>query len=128
MDILLLVVGNRLNVIYMAYFIDTKNFKIKEEDTGWIDLNNAVKYRKINNVVYISGVSEGYITVGGANYVNVGVLPEGCRPSAKIMFAWTPYGQLAENPSAYINAKGEIFLYNSTASTSYWGFIISYPI
>lgn len=112
----------------MNYYINTDNFKIKENDTGWIILNDVIKYRIINEIIYIHGLSEGNISIGGANYVNVGVLPEKYRPSEKVMFAWSPYGQVSGNPSAYVGTDGRILMYNSTASTSYWGFIISYPI
>lgn len=62
-------------------------------DTGWSDLplNTGIsaynaeqtpRYRKIGKVVYLSGVFKGVT----ANNTIVGTLPEGFRPSKKIMF------------------------------------------
>lgn len=111
----------------MNYYINTDNFKIKK-DTGWIQLNNVIRYRIVDNIVYVRGYSDGGVNIGGSDYVNVGTLPEECRPAYIIMFAWSPYGQLSGNPSARIDPDGSILMYNSTASTAYWGFIISYPV
>lgn len=65
----------------------------KLADSGWIDLplsdgitayndEQKPRYRKIGNIVYLSGVFKGVT----ANNTVVGTLPEGFRPNKKIMF------------------------------------------
>lgn len=49
------------------------------QDTGWITLNTVVKYRKINNVVYVK-FSSNY-SPSTTTWVDLGTLPEGFRPS-----------------------------------------------
>lgn len=67
---------------------------LQPTDTGWVDLplsegilayndEQTPRCRKIGNIVFLSGVFKGVV----ANNTPVGTLPEGFRPSKKIMFA-----------------------------------------
>lgn len=76
----------------------------QHNDTGWIDLvlntnisnyNNQQKcqYRKVGNKVYIRGV---FIGSGVSKLCTVATLPEGFRPSQRIMIPTTGYGVALE--------------------------------
>lgn len=82
-------------------------------DSGWIDLPLAEgitqyneeqkpRYRRIGKEVFLSGVFKGVT----ANNTVVGTLPEGFRPSKKIMFATPSVSQCMSRIS--INAEGVI--------------------
>lgn len=82
-------------------------------DTGWLDLPLAEgitqyneeqkpRYRRIGNEVFLSGVFKGVT----ANNTAVGTLPEGFRPSKKIMYAVPSVSQCMSRLS--ISADGVI--------------------
>lgn len=82
-------------------------------DTGWLDLPLAEgitqyneeqkpRYRRIGNEVFLSGVFKGVT----ANNTAVGTLPEGFRPSKKIMYAVPSVSQCMSRIS--IDAAGVI--------------------
>lgn len=88
-------------------------------DSGWIDLPLATgitaysetqkpRYRKIGKEVFISGVIKG-IT---ANDTVIGTLPEGYRPSKKVIFAVGSVGQIISRLS--IETNGDIYYNRST--------------
>lgn len=84
-------------------------------DSGWLDLvmlngvqayNEAQKpqYRKINNVVYLRGVIKNILSFP----TNIAVLPEGFRPSKRIILSGISNGV---NPLRYeIETTGQINL------------------
>lgn len=82
-------------------------------DSGWIDLplsegitayndEQKPRYRKIGNVVFLSGVFKGV----AANNTPVGTLPVGFRPNKKIMFTVPSVAQCMSRIS--ITADGVI--------------------
>lgn len=84
-------------------------------DSGWLDLtmlngvlayNEAQKpqYRKINNVVYLRGVIKNVLTFP----TNIAILPEGFRPSKRLILSGISNGT---NPLRYeIETTGHVNL------------------
>lgn len=99
------------------------------DDTGWLDLNDYIKYRKKNGIVFVCGYGKNEFKVGNGFYTTVGTLPEGFRPATTIWFTWTGISADVKNQSARVNNEGAIGLYLlSGQSTENWGFTVSYPI
>lgn len=99
------------------------------QDTGWIVLNNIIKYRKSGNIVTVVGFSSGTFGFGSNDkYGIAGVLPSKYCPSIDIPFVFHSMGGTSYNKSAYVTKDGEIKLYDRGSFINYWGFCVSYPI
>lgn len=102
-------------------------------DSGWMDLNNAVKYRKKNGFVTIraDGNGDNKVTIGNINNpTNIGTLPEGFRPSIRIIGIGTPKDATGYEVQFNIEDTGDILaMYLSSSKTSYyWSFTATYPV
>jgi hypothetical protein len=114
---------------------ETKDAELKAEwekpaeiaDTGWLTLNNYIKYRKKNGLVYVIGECSGSVNLTVNGYKTVGTLPTGYRPSTSVPFAVDFMGGNASNTTALISSNGAIDIYTTNA-TSYWRFSATFPI
>lgn len=97
-------------------------------DTGWINLNSAIKYRKINGIVYVNVLSSANIKLEQNKYTVVGTLPVGFRPNTKMQFVFHTVGSEMLGCSAYIDESGNIALYPYNRIAEYWGFSTSFPV
>jgi hypothetical protein len=88
-------------------------------DSGWLDLPLATgitaysdaqkpRYRKIGNEVFLSGVYKGVT----ASNITIATLPEGFRPTKKIIFTAAAVGQIFDKFE--ITTSGEIVYNRST--------------
>lgn len=105
------------------------NFNECGADTGWITLNSVIKYRKIGKIVYIAGLSQNNVTVGGDVYITIGTLPTNFKPSNRVDFTVHYIGGIHNGQSNYIDTNGDIKMYLPlNDSAEYWGFSVSFPI
>lgn len=117
------------------------NFKKLDEvhpsDSGWINLNAQVRYRKWGPIVEVAGQSgAGGINVGdnqgspssGGWLKIVGTLPAGYRPAFDIVSKITRLGGWpSDHGQVRIYPNGDIGLYDKgVAASPYWGFIMVY--
>ena len=110
-------------------YIELYNDDFKGTNTDWIELNNVIRYRKVNNVVYVMGNSQGTVVVGNGEYKTVGTLPVGFRIPYGFYFTWSGVSGDIKNQSARIQHNGNIDLYlPSGQSLDTWGFIVSFPV
>ena len=93
-------------------------------DTGWVVLNNNIKYRRKGDILTVTGFSSGAVSIG--DYTVVGTLPEGYRPTISLVSNWARIGE-GQVGTLRIETTGEIRLYSST-NTTYWGFTITYIV
>lgn len=129
--------GNYLDSNYIVHgrkklstILDKNNKEIN--DTGWIDLNEYVKYRKKNGNVYVTGNVSGDLPLGtDENYISLGTLPEGFRPgNIDIPFAYHCVGGDNSYQSSYIRSSGNIALYRKSSQgvANYYSFSVSFPV
>lgn len=112
---------------YLGKDIKVKDNQVEKYDTGWVSLNDVVKYKRIGDVVSVVGNSNGEVNLTSGSYITVGTLPENVRPPIQTKFEYTLQGGLQEGRAAYILPTGEIRLYFSSGpGISYWGFTITY--
>lgn len=100
--------------------------KQKEYDSGWINLNEVVRYRKKGNVVTVVGFSSGKISLIANDYKTIGQLPINFRPSVELISNWARIGENTVG-TLKINSSGEISLYSSSGN-SYYGFTITFIV
>lgn len=101
---------------------------VKVSDSGWIDLNNIIKYRRVNNIVYVVCINGGSVQVDAdGSYHTIGTLPSGYRPSVSIPFASHTYSESSKSLIGEIDSNGNIKMY-ANVSNSYFGFSVSFPI
>lgn len=105
-------------------YVPYKNYG--SEDTGWITLNQNIKYRKVGNMVTIVGNANN-TQFGNGAYTTIGTLPEGFRPSIQIPFTYHGQGGNPPGMSAFIYPYGNIDIYSSTLQ-SIFKFTVSYPV
>lgn len=94
-------------------------------DTGWVMLNDSIRYRCSCGHVTVVGEGEG-VQIGGS-YTTLGTLPEAYRPSAKIPFMFSANGLPVPSQVAFISPNGEI-LATSPSGVEEWKFTVTYPI
>lgn len=98
------------------------------DDSGWVTLNNVIKYRKKNGFVIVTGVSSGNLALTSSAYTTVGTLPTGFRPATTIPFVFHCIGGSISAQSAYITEYGNIQLYVTDNGRDYWMFSVMYPL
>lgn len=105
-----------------------KKIKAALSDTGWIDVNNVIKYRIKNGMCTVRGYSYGNVNIGN-NATIVGTLPAPARPSIKITGAGTSMANAGYETEYSIETNGSVSgTYLKAGSTSpYWGFTVTYP-
>lgn len=97
-------------------------------DSGWIELNTVIKYRKKNGVVYFNGYSNNTTGLTANDYKTVGTLPTGYRPTIEeVNFSVDAMSGDAKNMTAKIGTDGNIRIY-STSTTAYWRCNGSFPV
>lgn len=95
------------------------------KDDGWKIVDATLKYKRIGNVVTVTGYSGGTTALIANDYKTVSTLPEEARPSTLLHFHWTRIG--AGGAIAKVNTNGTIQLFADT-ETSYWAFTFTYVI
>lgn len=100
------------------------NSKVSE-DTGWLDLNYYVHYRKIQNIVYVRINNGNALTISNSGY-DFGTLPDGFRPSDQMDFAGTPIA--GTNEVSFRVARSGIVTGFSNPSSVYWNGAFCYPV
>lgn len=104
-----------------------KNIKEALYDSGWIELNNEVSYRKKNGIVYVTGESAGSKGLSAGAYTEIGALPVGYRPNQTINgIAVDAYGG-SQLFTGYIGSGGGIMIY-AVSHTNYWRMSASFPV
>jgi hypothetical protein len=101
---------------------------IDVDDTGWVSLNNYVKYRKKNGFMIVVGTSTGGLALTANTYTTIGTLPTNLRPPIDIPFVFHCVGGAISAQSAYITAAGNIQLYVTDNGRNYWMFSVMYPL
>mgnify|MGYP003291382707 CR=1 FL=1 len=99
-------------------------------DTGWITLNDQIKYRKIMNIVFVNGYTNGGVTIpADSHYTLIGTLPVGYRPNnipfrGNINKLALPIGR----EMLQIATNGQISIYNHSSSEPFssWTFYVSF--
>lgn len=104
---------------YSADYINTIN-----TPTSWISLTNYVKYKKVGNIVTVTGYSQGGQQLQNGDYTTVATLPASIRPTVGLYFPWTKIGE--GSSVARITTDGTVELYVNTGATTYWGFTVTY--
>ena len=99
----------------------------KMADTGWVNVGSGyVKYRIKNDICFVRGNSGSggvSIATGGTN---IGTLPAEARPNLE-MFA--PITTKSKNVGEIaIATTGVMTAFSFEGATTYWGFLISYPV
>lgn len=90
-------------------------------DTGWITLNNEIKYRKKNGYVNIIGESNNSEVLNPNEYTIVGIMPTGYNPDINMSFQ-------SKDVDIYIDVNGNIKLFTSNENINSWNFNVIYPI
>jgi hypothetical protein len=98
------------------------------DDTGWVALNNYVKYRKKNGFVTVVGTSTGGYTLTANAYATVATLPANIRPPFDMPFVFHCIGGALPAQSAYITSSGNVNLYVINNGMNYWMFSVMYPL
>jgi hypothetical protein len=98
------------------------------DDTGWVTLNDAIRYRKKNGFVIVTGQSSGAVMLSHGVYNVVGTLPTGMRPDFNMPFVFHCIGGAMPSQSAYISYDGKIQLYSAESNRDYWMFSVMYPV
>ena len=98
------------------------------QDTGWVQIDGwssgwshsarPVKYRKIGNYVELRGALLNSTFTG--SLTTIGMLPEAIRPPQNLIVQLPINGTAIR--AAALNATGELQVYGSSASTSWWNF------
>lgn len=97
-------------------------------DTGWIELNTVIKYRRKNGVVYFNGYSNNKVGLTANDYKTVGTLPVGFRPTIEeVKFSVDAMAGDAKNMTAKIGTDGNIRIYAPSAY-AYWRCNGSFPV
>lgn len=99
-------------------------------DTGWLTLNNVIKYRRIGKTVYAWGECSGDKFLVNGSYTLVGTLPEGFRPDVQLSgFPWDAYGSSLWTRTSTLQTDGKISLYHKEGrdDMNYWRFMVSFP-
>lgn len=126
-DLVMIVQNNESKKISGEDLFEEFNNNI--EDSGWIILNDAIKYRKVGKVVYVIGQSDGSVSIGNDEYTDVGILPENYRPTVAAPFVAHFVGGTPVGQSNYITTSGAIKMYlPANVTQSYWQFSVCYPI
>lgn len=98
-------------------------------DTGWIDLNNEISYRRVGQIVYVVGNSSGTKEIGDGVATVVGTLPVDFRPQFMVGFTAGFKGGDHPTQSCDIRSDGQIQMYLDTGdTTSYWIFNTCFPL
>ena len=90
-------------------------------DTGWIKLNNYVKYRQKNGICFVK------VNVGGVLFTDgkvIGTLPK-YPPEGDLITVKNAYGN--QNGKITINTSGQIIYNSNIGSTDYIRADLSYP-
>lgn len=104
--------------------LDKLNPTIEDTD-GWIALNEYVKYRVKNDVLYFAGNCADGLALSTNTYTKIATLPH--KPTFDIPFAVGFVGGDASHADGLVNAGGEVVIYSTTAS-KYWRFSGSFPL
>lgn len=97
-------------------------------DSGWQQLNSIIKYRRVNNIVYVVCNNGGVVEVpASGSYITIGTLPSGYRPSIDIDFASHTYAENTISLIGRVDTYGNIKMY-ANVSNSYFGFTVSFPV
>lgn len=91
---------------------------------NWIVLNSTTKYKKVGNIVTITGYSSNTTSLSSGDYNTIGTLPEGYRPTNTLYNSWNEVGVDYIN-TLRVNIDGTIALF-SGKNTSYWCFTLTY--
>ena len=98
-------------------------------ETNWSPINNGIRYRIKDGIVFIEGFSGGSeITHINSGTTNVMTLPTGYRPKID---SYAPFANRAINACsgfAKIEASTGILSISSSAATDYWSIQASYPL
>lgn len=102
-----------------------------DDDAGWekfwyVNDYNYSKYRYMNGMVTLVGVSAGSLTIPGASNVNLGALPAQYRPTFDIPFSVTNRANQG-NCSGLVRNTGVVTLENPFTATAYWIFSVTFP-
>ena len=102
----------------------------KCEDTGWINITSILRYRVINNIVYVQVFNAGTIQLKvGDNFL--GSLPTEYKPTREVILPIQFMGGADKtiNPLVHsrIDTNGNINVYLLEATKHIEGFI-SYPV
>lgn len=114
--------------------------EVHPNDSGWINLNGQIKYRKWGPIVEVAGESgaggpnigdnQGSLSSNGGWLKIVGTLPTGYRPQFDLVSKITRLGGWpSPNGQVRIYPNGDIGLYERDAPANpYWGFIMVYIV
>lgn len=105
-----------------------QNLESKIIDSGWITLNSYIKYRKVNNIVYVVCDNNGFVNIpADSSYHAIGTLPTNYRPSIVIPFASHVYSVATKSIIGRVETNGNISIY-ANVSIDYFGFSIAFPV
>lgn len=106
--------------------IDVAGTTVIRPDTGWVTLNAAIRYRIKNGICFVRGFSGSGGTAVNSGGVAVGTLPDGARPQYELTAAMSTRSSAVGQVN--VSTSGVITGFNFGASSSYWGFLLSYPV
>lgn len=93
------------------------------DDTGWIQLNTVISYRKKGSIVQVKGVSSDHVQIGGGSYINVGTLPYDYRPDQAVQFMFSTVAGDLNFQAANLTTDGNLNMYLPAGKTTkYWTF------
>lgn len=97
-------------------------------DSGWIELNSIIQYRKVNEIVYVTIINAGSVSCSSGVWTTLGTLPTGFRPTVDINFTYDYMGGIMPgNTTSKIKSSGEINFFAGNTATSYLRGSIAFP-
>lgn len=115
----------------IVYDKNGKEIKLQEiKDTGWIDITIILRYRVVNEIVYVQVFDAGATQLkAGDNYL--GALPSALAPSKEVILPIQFMGGTDKtiNPLVHsrIDASGKVYVY-LLSDTKYMEGFVSYPV
>lgn len=94
------------------------------QESGEVSLGNGTYYKKYGKVVSVYGQSRGGVTLT-SDYLELGILPVGARPSRQTLGIWTTIG-INTSGLVVIETTGSVKIFGGTTNSSYWGFNITF--
>lgn len=94
------------------------------QKSGEVSLGNGTYYEKYGKVVSVYGQSIGGVTLT-SDYLELGILPVGARPSRQTLGIWTTIG-INTSGLVVIETTGSVKIFGGTTNSNYWGFNITF--
>lgn len=87
-----------------------------------------VQYRKYGSVVCVKAWGSGDYDIGGGAWKTIATLPSGFRPSISVVPVLNGAGATLNGISASLNTNGELDLYCTNTSATYWNAYVCYIV